>query len=200
MKKLYVITLPDFISGESEILTLLFKEGLERLHLRKPGGSKEQLKQLIQQIPPVYHPRIVLHDCLGLANEFSVGGIHLNRRNPDIPAGLDRFKSISRSCHSLQEVEQMLPMCDYVFLSPVFSSISKEGYGSGFQLDTLYKEGLAGRINKKVIALGGMDIHTIPLLHTIPFGGVACLGAIWGNHLPAETIIENFKSIREILV
>lgn len=199
MKKLIVITTPDFLPDEGAIITRLFYEGLERLHLRKPGGSKEQTAELIRQISAAYHPRIVLHDHFSLAEEFAVGGLHLNRRNPALPSDYGAGGSVSRSCHSLQEVVTALSQCDYIFLSPIFRSISKEGYGSGFPLDTLRLEGACGRINERVIALGGMDRHTIPLLREIPFGGVACLGAIWGHHLPAKAIIDNYKSIQESL-
>lgn len=196
MKRLLVITTPDFLPNEGEILTLLFKEGMERLHLRKPESSLAQLRKLLQQIPSLYHPHIVLHDHFGLAKEFAMGGIHLNRRNPEIPDGY-AGGSISRSCHSLQEVKESLSVCDYVFLSPIFPSISKEGYGSGFPLDTLQQAGACGQIDDRVIALGGIDRKTLPLLKDIPFGGYALLGAIWGNHQLVESIINNFKSIHE---
>ena len=42
-----------------------------------------------------------------------LGGIHLNKRNPEAPP---LYKgSISRSCHSLEEIIEYKPVCDYVF-------------------------------------------------------------------------------------
>ena len=40
---LVVITAPGAIPGEVELLEGLLEAGLERLHLRKPGGSVEGL-------------------------------------------------------------------------------------------------------------------------------------------------------------
>ena len=178
MKRLVVISTPYFFENEGSILSSLFDEGLECLHLRKPECREVELRQLLETIPERYYSRIRLHDCFELSRTFPVGGLHLNRRNSSVPNGYKG--AISRSCHSLQEVADSAGF-DYVFLSPLFQSISKEGYGSGFSLQTLEKASEAGLINEKVIALGGMDRTTIPLIRHLNFGGVAVLGALWGE-------------------
>lgn len=193
--KLIVITTPYFFEGESRIISRLFREGMERLHLRKPQSNMDELRMLLDAIPSEYHSRIVLHDHFELAIEFQLAGIHLNSRNHTRPEG---FKgSISRSCHSLEEVQENSEL-DYVFLSPLFQSISKEGYGCGFPIEVLHKASSDGIINQKVIALGGMDNTTIPLIEPLNFGGVAVLGALWGDN-PSEketgSIIERYKQL-----
>ena len=119
----------------------------------------------------------------------------MNKRNPEAPP---LYKgSISRSCHSLEEIIEYKPVCDYVFLSPIFQSISKEGYGSGFSLDGL--RNAKGIIDDKVIALGGICPRTITKLKDIPFGGVAVLGALWGNDpslFVADQLIKQFKRLQ----
>lgn len=193
--KLIVITTPHFFEGESRILSLLFQEGMERLHLRKPQSNIDELRRLLETIPPEYYPRIVLHDHFELVLEYKSVGIHLNSRNYSVPEG---FKgSISRSCHSLEEIHENQKLA-YVFLSPIFQSISKEGYGSGFPMEVLQKAASDGIINEKVIALGGMDQTTIPLIKPLNFGGVAVLGALWGNEPSGnqiEPIIERYKQL-----
>ena len=81
MKKLIVITSPHFFKGEDSILLHLFNEGMQRLHLRKPDSDANELRKLLDRIPDTYYPKVVLHDCFGLAVEYGLGGIHLNRRN-----------------------------------------------------------------------------------------------------------------------
>ena len=195
MKRLIVITTPYFFDHEGSILSALFEEGMECLHLRKPEGSPEELRQLLKEIPESYHPRIRLHDCFELCRTFAVGGLHLNRRSHSVPDG---FKgTISRSCHSLQEVSEYADL-DYVFLSPIFRSISKEGYGSGFPPEILGKASADGIINERVIALGGMDHTTIPLIKHLNFGGVAVLGALWGETAESKersVICKRFKDL-----
>lgn len=197
MKELIVITTPYFYPDEASLLTLLFEEGMMRLHLRKPGCDPTGLESLLNQIPSAYYSRIVLHDCFGLALERGLGGIHLNRRNPVAPP--DYRGSISRSCHTLDEVNQYKPSCDYVFLSPIFQSISKEGYGSGFPIEELRQAGRLGQIDRQVIALGGISAQAIAKIKEIPFGGYAVLGDIWGSDpslLRADHITQHFKELQ----
>lgn len=197
--KLIAITTPGFFEGESRIITALFEAGMEKLHLRKPQSSRQELEALLNELPFAFHPRIVLHDHFELAKACQLGGIHLNSRNHAIPEGFGG--SISCSCHSLQEVKEKSRL-DYVFLSPVFQSISKEGYGSGFSIEVLKKAALNGIINQKVIALGGLSEKTIPAIAGIGFGGVAVLGALWGDKpeaLPISTIINRYKTIQACL-
>lgn len=201
MKKLIVITTPAFFSNEGKIITRLFEEGLLCLHFRKPGCSSVQLMQMLSEIPSKYYHQIVLHDCFDIALEQQkkgqpVKGIHLNKRNTSIPEGF--VGSISCSCHSLEEIEENKKR-DYVFLSPIFDSISKEGYGRRYTLSVLENASKEGLINEKVIALGGMDIQTIPLICNINFGGVAVLGAVWGQNPSiekADAIMERYKQIQ----
>lgn len=190
MKQLLVITTPDFFAGEARLLRLLFERGLYRLHLRKPAASARQLADLLEAIPEVFHPAISLHDHFELTRDYAVGGVHLNRRNPVAPAVFSG--RISRSCHTLQELD---PAIDYQFLSPIFPSISKEGYGQGFDLEELKRASAEGIITPQVIALGGMDTHTIPQLRGINFGGVAVLGALWGNLLE-DKVLNRFEHLK----
>ena len=48
--KTIVITRPAFSDGETDLVNSLFLEGMERLHLRKPGASEEELAAWLQDI------------------------------------------------------------------------------------------------------------------------------------------------------
>ncbi|WP_425886151.1 thiamine phosphate synthase [Parabacteroides sp. ASD2025] len=196
MKRLIVITTPYFFRGESVVLTHLFEEGMQRLHLRKPDGDADELRRLLDKVPAIHYPKIVLHDCFGLAADYGLGGVHLNKRSHQAPAGFTG--TISRSCHSVGELEQFRTL-DYLFLSPIFQSISKEGYGNGFEMETLREASDAGIINDKVIALGGIDLTTLPFLRPFRFGGAAVLGALWGDRPSADrldSIIKQYKKLQ----
>ena len=179
--RLIAITSPRFLPGEGErIAALLSEGGFWRVHVRKPEASADDLRRLLNTIPTWCYPRLVLHDHHELCEEYRVGGLHLNRRNPTVPdcatsAGL----SLSCSCHSLNEVELRKPKVDYVFLSPVFDSISKQGYRSQFSLAELQKAAAEDIIDSKVVALGGVTKDRLPLLQSLHFGGAAMLGAVW---------------------
>ena len=98
--KLIVITQPEFFEDEAAAITSLFDTGLEILHLRKPGASYEDMDKLLRRLPAEYMERIVTHDHFGLASERNLKGIHLNGRNPTVPAGFTGH--VSRSCHTME--------------------------------------------------------------------------------------------------
>lgn len=197
-----VITLPLFFDKEAEAITQMFQSGLERLHLRKPECKIEEMRDLIKEIPACYHNRIVIHEHFDLLKEFDLCGVHLNRRNPDVPEGWKGHISIS--CHSIEELAQKKKegylfadgSCkpfDYLSLSPIFDSISKQGYNSAFSFEDLNKAKLEGIIDKKVMALGGICSDNVEKALEFGFGGVMVLGDAWkniqipqndGKHLP----------------
>ncbi len=189
--KLITITRPDFFEEEAGAITALFDAGLEILHLRKPGASYEEMEKLLRQLPPEYLERIVIHDHFRLLSSWKLKGVHLNGRNPTVPA--DFTGHVSRSCHSLEEVAAYKAACDYVFLSPIYDSISKEGYASAYTFDGLQQAQQAGIIDAKVMALGGVAAEHFSELSSLGFGGVALLGDIWKR--TGTEFINHFKAL-----
>lgn len=196
MKKLIVITVPFFFQGEADLIARLFENGMERLHLRKPNASIEEMQMLLEEIPPEWHSRIVVHDHFELLPKQGLGGVHLNGRHPSVDKPVSG--TVSRSCHSLDELRHYRNL-DYLFLSPLFESISKEGYGGGCYSEEELRQATAeGVINNRIIALGGICLETMPLLKNYPFGGYAVLGAVWGKH-PEENpdnVIQRFMKLK----
>lgn len=184
--QIIVLTSPDFLPDEVQALTALLAHGLDRLHLRKPDCTEAQLEALIRQLPAQYYDRISLHDHFSLQARYRLGGIHLNGRNPYAPEGFQGI--VSRSCHSLEEVAHYAPLADYHFLSPIFDSISKQGYRSGFDMAQLRQAALEGIVTRKTIALGGVSADKLRQLHDIGFGGAAFLGDIWRGYRSADDL------------
>lgn len=189
--KLITITMPDFFEGEADAIASLFDAGLEILHLRKPGASYAEMENLLRRLPAEYLGRIVVHGHFQLVSSWKLKGVHLNGRNPVAPAGFTGH--ISRSCHSLEEVAEYKRVCDYVFLSPIYDSISKEGYASAFTPDCLREARQAGIIDAKVIALGGITADRLPEVGSLGFGGVALLGDVWQRK--GTDFIGHFKAL-----
>lgn len=179
--QLIVITEPSAPSRESATIRQLLDSGIDRIHLRKPQASEGDLRALLDQIPPSCYPRLSLHDRLHLAVEYGVGGIHLNRRNGVVPEGFCGI--VSRSCHTLGELAAH-SACDYLFLSPIFDSISKEGYRAAFTPAQLREAAACGLLGPRTVALGGVTPERLPLLRELGFGGAAMLGCIWRQTSP----------------
>lgn len=171
------ITLPEFYPEEEVAIQRVLENGFHRVHLRKPSATREEVVQLLEKIPETYYARIVLHDHFELALSYCLGGIHLNSRSHQIPDGFEG--SISRSCHSLEEVVEGKKTCHYLFLSPIFDSISKQGYLSRFTRAELQEAANLGIIDRQVYALGGVTWERLPELSDLGFGGAAMMGSVW---------------------
>lgn len=190
---LVAITLPDFFDTEAQCINSLFASGLPMLHLRKPEAKFNDVEQLLLAIDKRYYNRIAIHYHHDLAIRYSLGGIHLSGATPKIPIGWQG--RVSRSCHSLTEVSQYSSSCSYVFLSPIFNSISKHGYNSNFSIKDLQLAVTQNIINSKVVALGGISTDNISQVRALGFGGAAVLGALWTSREP-QKIIKRFEQFK----
>ena len=199
--KLILLTPPDFFVEEDKILTALFEEGLDLLHLRKPDTEPVYSERLLTLLPESHHNQIVVHDHFYLKEEYKLKGIHLSHRNPLIP---DNYTGhVSASCHTFDEVMADKKMCDYVFLSPIFDSISKEGYASAFTSESIREAAEKGIIDKRVIALGGVDENNLLQVKDFGFGGAAILGGLWNKFDPAsdynyQELIAHFRKLKRL--
>ena len=196
-----VITSPDFFDGEAQFLHRLFAHGVDIVHLRKPGATAEDCARLLDGLSADDRRRIVIHDFFELAQPYGLRGIHLNARRCTVPDGWQGH--VSRSCHSLEEVRRYKDACSYVFLSPIFDSVSKQGYASAFTDNVLKQASRDGIIDNKVVALGGVTPDKINYLRQLNFGGAAMLGCV--NNLSTlfereqTEALESIKSVFAVL-
>ena len=179
-----VLTLPTFITNEVDAIVRLFDEqGIDRLHIRKPEADTAQVAALIEAIPHRYYPQISIHDHHPLAMRYGLGGIHLNSRHPIAPAEWQGI--MSTSCHSIEELASRKAELingrpfDYLSLSPIFDSISKQGYRSAFTPDALTTAHSQLIIDHRVLALGGVTFARLPQVKAMGFGGAMILGDAW---------------------
>lgn len=190
--KLIGISWPDFFAGEADAINALFEAGLPLLHLRKPGGSATDVAKLVGRIRPEYRDRLTLHYLPTLAEELGLGGYHLSNGHPPASAGWSG--RLSASCHSLEEVRQAKARgLDYVFLSPIFDSVSKSGYKSAFSADTIARASAEGVVDSRVVALGGIRPEDMRRVEAMGFGGAAVLGSLWSSIDNVQCTIDNFR-------
>lgn len=181
--KLIVLSDPTNFNNEHKVLCSMFEAGLEYYHLRKPDFSKEEMESFIKQIPSKYFHRIVLHSHHELVEKYDLKGKHLSSKTAELKGDQ---KYISTSFHSLNEIENCKEKYDYVFLSPIFDSISKQDYKSNFDKKQLTYFFAHHTKNFDVIALGGINEKTISNALSYGFNGVAVLGGIWISNNPIE--------------
>lgn len=195
--ELIVISAPDVVVDEAQIINRLFGAGLQRFHLRKPGWDIRQCIDLLAQIDRSYHHAIVCHQHHRLVKTFEMDHLHYTEKDRleaeqlKLAALVTEGYLLSTSVHDVSSISK-LQCFEYTFLSPVFNSISKPGYQSmlpaGFCLDK-------NKPGPKVIALGGVDESNLDQVKRMNFDGAAVLGAIW--HDPQQSV-SNFIRIKKV--
>lgn len=211
-----LITRPGFVRGEAQAVCALQRAGAGIIHIRKPGADPARLIRLLDELREAGadFARLALHGDETLARRYGFGGVHLKgeellrraalredvsgKQAPDTSASGAPLR-LSCSAHSWDEARRWAPAADYVWLSPVFDSISKAGYRSGIDIAGASRlllngrrSGWIGRPDEKaspaeeafpfperVVALGGIAPENIARVRMAGFGGAAVLGALW---------------------
>lgn len=205
--KLAVISSPAFFAEEARIIERLFAEGLELFHLRKPGAEEDELSGLISQIDPLLHRRISMHSNYHLALKYRLGGVHLTEKkwsncgvdtteqDPVVSADIRLSASVHCFADCRLRREYFGRKLDYIFLSPIFDSISKPDYKSAFSHEDL-KDFLETNSDlADIFALGGISAENILFIRHLGFAGAVLHGVVWKTG-DAVTI---FKDIKRIL-
>jgi thiamine-phosphate pyrophosphorylase len=187
MFSLLVITPETNRPQEIKIIISLFNCGLKILHVRKPTFTEDELRNYLKEIPKQFYNKIIIHSHYKLAKEFSLKGIHLTEKARKSKRINSSLKIISASFHSVEDVLKSRRNYKYIFLSPVFNSISKQGYKSNFNLEEL-EPFLKKR--KNIVALGGINTKNIKSIKQAGFAGAAILGCVWKSKNPVKAYKE----------
>ncbi|MBC6611072.1 thiamine phosphate synthase [Hymenobacter sp. BT507] len=185
--RLLLVSPPATTATELPTLQRLFEAGLQIFHLRKPGATSAKIEAYLKAVPRQYHGRVVLHGHYELAQHYRVGGLHLPAAARTTWAARAHLRqpghTLSTSLHSLIELRQHRRCYDYVFLSPIFDSISKQGYGQAFALTEVQQQ--LQRLQQRrhyvpqVVALGGITPGNVAQVRAAGFAGAAVLGSVW---------------------
>lgn len=194
-----VITTDTYLPDEHKIIHALFNAGLQRLHIRKPRLTARETCNFIKAISEEHREKLVIHRHHELYAEMGLGGIHLSSIDQDSNETLVLLNGIpatavSASLHSWTKLDRLPFSCSYVFISPVFNSISKPGYSASINMDELMsiKTWQAARAIPlpKVYGLGGVNATNISVLKQKGFDGAAVLGAVWQSPDPVAAFRE----------
>jgi len=174
-----VVTYPEKIPNEIEIINALLQEGLETLHVRKPDLDKDQLGEFISKINSRFHSRIMLHSQYELLDSFKLKGIHFTEKTKHLLPNYDKVNCTkSLAVHELGELKSVLSTVDYVLLSPLFPSVSKEGYFKQWDFEELSLE-LEKKYSFDIVALGGIALDNVQKVKDLGFDDFALLGSVW---------------------
>jgi len=203
--KLIVISPSGSIEKEHQLVTQLFEHGLETLHLRKPRMRTSEMRDYLEALPPHFHDRIVLHSHHRLSASFPVRGIHLTRvhrkrrfttwlrlrwlrmRRPNV--------TVSTSYNKLANLYEDEKQYDYVFLSPIFDSLTGK-FHSGYSEHSLR---VAMQKNDvRVVARGGVNADCLERVNDLNFYGMALHSALWKAEDPLKEFVKVLERCREL--
>lgn len=200
--KLIVMTKPTFFVEEDKILANLFEEGLENLHLYKPGASPMYSERLLTLLGEGCHNKITVHGHFYLKEEYRLKGIHIDDAHTEPPSGYKG--NVSRTCHLIEELKEAKKKANYVFLHSIFDSQTNVDEKASFTMAQLEEAAKDGLIDKKVYALGGMNLDTIKAVKDLGFGGIVICGDLWNrfnihNEIDYKALLNHFEKLRKTI-
>ena len=191
--KLVIMTRPTFFVEEDKILTALFEEGMDNLHLYKPGASPMYSERLLSLLPETSYGKITVHDYYYLKNEYGLAGIHIDDSTKEQPK--DYKGKFGRTCHDVSMLSTMKKKAEYVFLDNTFGK-------GGRSMNELEDAAHQGLIDRHVYALGGVGLDNVKTAKELGFGGVVVSNDLWSrfdihNELDYKNLISHFEKLRK---
>jgi thiamine-phosphate pyrophosphorylase len=206
--KLIIISSSHLIENETQLVTKFFEAGLETFHLRKHRLSAKKTMAFIDKIPVHFHDRIIIHSQHWLAWKYNLKGVHLTKSHKQkkvrtwLLLKLLKFKKqnifVTTSYSNIGQLFETNRRYNYnyVFLSPIFDSLSSKFQG-GFTSHSL--KSAIEKTELNVVARGGVDASSIEKGNAIGFKGMAFYSSIWKKTDPfAEfnNIVEKFEELK----
>lgn len=204
--KIVVISQSKILENEHDIIRQLFEAGLDTFHLRKPHLRTAQLQEFIEKIPPQFHNRLIIHSHHRLATKFNLQGVHYTRLHLEktfrnwwrerklrfIKRKLVRTTSHNKLATLYDKADIHF---DYVFLSPIFDSITGK-YQSGFYEDSI--RAAIQKTGQRIVARGGIDVTRIEKVYELGFHGMALYSCIWNSEHPIEEYLKVVRRCKEL--
>ena len=200
--KLVLMTKPTFFVEEDKILATLFEEGLDDLHLYKPGSAPVYAERLLTLLPDDYYRRIYVHDHYYLKKEYGLAGIHIDAADEPLPDG---YKGkFTRTCMNLDLLKAAKKKSEYVMLKYIFHSQSEPDADQTFNHEDLREASRRGLIDRHVYALGGMNLENVRVAKDLGFGGIVICGDLWNrfdihNQQDYRNLVNHFEKLRKAI-
>jgi thiamine-phosphate pyrophosphorylase len=190
-----LITSEHFIDDECKILNKFLEHDIY-IHIRKPFADTIQISNLLNSVSPEFYPKISIHNYHELLDNYLLGGIHLSAFNrPSIENLLSQMPDVLKNIrisYSLHENDKNVTLKffpHYVFISPVWNSISKPGYEGKNLRSKDFK------LNPQTlkIALGGIKTENVEQTLVRGYDGIAVCGYIWNSGNPYKNFDKIYK-------
>ncbi|MFB9864264.1 thiamine phosphate synthase [Rufibacter immobilis] len=200
-----VVVTPDIpLQKQAGFWRPLLEAGADYLYLRSPIVLPEEKVLLRDLLDHGYADRLILP--MASAGELAPGGAgyrhvkeweRINQEQEYKPG-----VAYSTSVHALADLPHLQAAFKMVFYSPLFPSISKEGYRPSAELSVIQEEWQTLKAQStslpKVIGLGGITAANIPQIKQASFDGAALLGAVWQAPNPVHALRSIKAALTEV--
>jgi thiamine-phosphate pyrophosphorylase len=175
---------PNMESWKAWIFTAI-NNGAEAIMIREPMLSATELRIIILSIIEHYPSLHILLNTNHFINDLPIIGFHhKSDTNTNIKPYKNEGKIIGKSCHSLADVLQaQADEYDYVFLSPIFSTITPKTEAVT-PLGLEYLKMVCNEARIPVFALGGISPDNACLVMQNGAYGWAGIGSFLGKKGP----------------
>jgi len=187
-----VLFTPTRSPWDAKTVVKLFDAGLGRLHVQSVRDwNVRQYEAFLQQVPEVFRNRIVLEEQPDLVLSRKLAGFQM-LPGDRIPPRWPKTAALSLKCHSYDEMRSTPKGCHYLFLSPIFPSVSKRDYvpqrtHREFQVIV---ERWRAEGGCPVYGLGGITPQNAAHVRALGFDGMAFIGSVWESAQPVQAFLE----------
>lgn len=192
--RLYAIVDPERAGGRDldALARRLAEGGATLVQLRDKLGDTRRLVDEARAIKAAlapYRVPLVMNDRVDVALAAGADGVHLPAAGippADARRLLPPSALVGVSCHSAEDVARARDGgASYAFLSPIFDTPSKRGYGSPLGVEALRA---ASKLGLPLVALGGVTPERVPALLAAGAAGVAAIRAWLEGADPATSV------------
>lgn len=174
------------------------------VQLREKSRSSKSLGLLIERLleKGISAEKLIVNDRADIAAAFNIPRTHLTEKSLSLLRLQDAFPEMKfgRSFHSLRAIERELADYDYGYLGHIFRTSEKSYPALGIE-PLMEAFQIAGKKGGKLIAIGGIDLDTLP--GVLPCAsGAAVMSALFpvvNYQFDIERGRERAKALREIL-
>lgn len=185
---LYVVTDENLSNGKThgEIAKLAIAGGCDAVQLRDKKMGDEEFLSVAKEIRRVSDGKalFIVNDRFDIALQSNADGVHVGQDDSS-PKELRQTLSkmqihnfiIGVSVSSVEEaVRAERDGADYVAVSPVFQTPSKEDAGTGLGVEMI--SAIKSAVNVPVIGIGGINAENTPMLISAGLDGIAVISAV----------------------
>ena len=171
------------------------------VQLREPSASDSEILSLLEFLKPLcllHGAKLIINKRVGLCLSGSLDGVHLGAPIETITKACLKLSSkhlVGYSAHGVQEAKSALEAgADYIFLSPIFPTISKNNTRSPLGLEAL--EELRRDTSGTIFALGGITAKNAASCRKAGASGIATIGSVFQSDNPSQAAANIGRSWR----